>query len=176
MSRPTLSELKMLIWDSGEVLPVKMTALAILEHMTPSLLTVSFPRRRLAGMTGMSEATVERHFRRIERWIKIASTPGTPNTYTALATIEWDHSQPLMEFSHLEARVYRKAKIPAKLRAEVFARDRYACKHCGAEGDITNLRADHIKPESKGGETTLANLQTLCVSCNSKKGSREAVS
>lgn len=33
-------------------------------------------------------------------------------------------------------------------------------------------RADHIKPESWGGETSLDNLQTLCRSCNSKKNNR----
>ena len=45
----------------------------------------------------------------------------------------------------------------------------YRCKHCSTHLDLS---ADHIKPESWGGETTLDNLQTLCRSCNSKKSNR----
>jgi hypothetical protein len=36
--------------------------------------------------------------------------------------------------------------------------------------DISNLEADHIIPVSKGGETIMTNLQTLCKKCNRKKG------
>ncbi len=61
----------------------------------------------------------------------------------------------------------RKQVISQQLRTQVFERDAYRCKHCGTHKD---LRADHIHPESKGGTTTLDNLQTLCASCNSKKG------
>jgi 5-methylcytosine-specific restriction endonuclease McrA len=32
------------------------------------------------------------------------------------------------------------------------------------------LHVDHVTPWSKGGETTLANLQTLCNKCNLGKG------
>lgn len=62
----------------------------------------------------------------------------------------------------------RRPPVPAKLRKAVFARDG-KCMHCGA---TENFTADHIWPYSKGGETTMANLQTLCRSCNSRKGNR----
>jgi hypothetical protein len=68
-----------------------------------------------------------------------------------------------------ERNPYKKVVIPQWLRTEVFERDGYACKHCGVR---KHLRADHILPESKGGPTTLDNLQTLCRSCNSRKGGR----
>lgn len=61
----------------------------------------------------------------------------------------------------------KKKKISNKLRKQVFERDKYRCKHCETHLDLS---CDHIHPESKGGETTLENLQTLCRSCNSKKG------
>ena len=63
--------------------------------------------------------------------------------------------------------VQKKQSIGQRLRTQVFERDAYRCKHCGSH---QNLRADHIFPESKGGPTTLDNLQTLCQSCNSVKG------
>ena len=64
---------------------------------------------------------------------------------------------------------YTKKKITHELKKQVFERDEYRCKHCGTHLDLS---ADHIKPESWGGETTLENLQTLCRSCNSKKNNR----
>ncbi len=61
----------------------------------------------------------------------------------------------------------RKVKIPGKLKWIVWERDDFTCKACGIR---RNLSVDHIVPESKGGLTELNNLQTLCKSCNSKKG------
>lgn len=66
-----------------------------------------------------------------------------------------------------EKRHPKKAKLAGELRTQVFERDKYRCKHCGTH---LNLSVDHIIPESKGGESTLYNLQTLCRSCNSRKG------
>lgn len=62
---------------------------------------------------------------------------------------------------------YSKKKISQTLRTEVFERDLYRCLRCGTHKD---LRADHVVPESAGGETTIENLQTLCAPCNSWKG------
>lgn len=54
-------------------------------------------------------------------------------------------------------------------REKVFSRDSYTCVFCGATEDLT---LDHILPISKGGGNELSNLQTLCRSCNSRKGAR----
>nr|WP_256595410.1 MULTISPECIES: HNH endonuclease [Pseudomonas] len=63
----------------------------------------------------------------------------------------------------------KKKPIPASLRARVFARDGGVCLRCGCSAPA-RLRADHVIPESKGGVASMANLQTLCMSCNSWKG------
>lgn len=64
----------------------------------------------------------------------------------------------------------RKRRDPStRLRFEVLYRDKFTCRFCGAsptkDPSIT-LHIDHIIPWSKGGFTTLDNLQTLCSKCN----------
>ncbi len=60
-------------------------------------------------------------------------------------------------------------KINWRLRAQVLIRDGCVCRMCGTsplkDANVV-LHADHIWPWSKGGETTLENLQTLCHVCN----------
>ncbi len=62
---------------------------------------------------------------------------------------------------------YTKKKIGMKLRLEVYERDGFKCVTCGVQ---KNLTLDHIKPEILGGASTIENLQTMCKSCNSSKG------
>lgn len=62
---------------------------------------------------------------------------------------------------------YIKKTIPKDIRWAVWERDNFTCQECGAR---KNLSVDHIHPESRGGEATMENCQTLCKSCNSKKG------
>lgn len=62
-----------------------------------------------------------------------------------------------------------KIRISNELRWKVWEKDNFTCQICGSR---TNLSVDHIYPESAGGKTTLDNLQTLCRTCNSRKGAR----
>lgn len=62
---------------------------------------------------------------------------------------------------------FQKEKIPHDLRKAVFERDAYRCVSCSG---FHNLTLDHKTPESLGGKTTIGNLQTMCGSCNSRKG------
>lgn len=60
-------------------------------------------------------------------------------------------------------------KINWRLRAIVLIRDNCICGMCGAspakDPDVT-LHVDHIISWSRGGETEIANLRTLCSVCN----------
>lgn len=55
-------------------------------------------------------------------------------------------------------------------RWAVFKRDCYRCVKCTSEIDLT---IDHITPKSAGGSHCLANYQTLCRKCNSRKGGKK---
>lgn len=63
----------------------------------------------------------------------------------------------------------KKQKISATKRWAVWERDNFTCRSCGSR---KYLSVDHIIPESKGGDTNMDNLQTLCKRCNSKKGDK----
>lgn len=68
----------------------------------------------------------------------------------------------------------RTARDPSlRLRFKVLLRDNFTCCGCGkspATSVGTVLHVDHILPWSKGGETILENLRTLCSKCNLGKG------
>lgn len=66
----------------------------------------------------------------------------------------------------------RRAKATAATkphRATIFARDGHKCTICGS---VDRLVLDHITPIARGGSDSPENLQTLCWSCNSRKGAR----
>ncbi len=70
-----------------------------------------------------------------------------------------------------------KRAINDRLRWIIIKRDNFKCQHCGWSpakdtGD-RKLEVDHIIPWSKGGETILENLQTLCSKCNGGKSNLE---
>lgn len=59
--------------------------------------------------------------------------------------------------------------INLRTRFIVLSRDGFKCCACGsspAKNPAVELHIDHIIPWSKGGETTIDNLQTLCSKCN----------
>lgn len=63
-----------------------------------------------------------------------------------------------------------------RLRYRVMKRDHFSCVKCGrspARDKNVELHVDHIQPWSKGGETEIENLQTLCRVCNIGKGDLE---
>ncbi len=63
-------------------------------------------------------------------------------------------------------------KPSVRLRFQVLQRDNFTCRACGrspAREIGVILEVDHVLAWSRGGETILANLQTLCDRCNSGK-------
>jgi Homing endonuclease associated repeat/HNH endonuclease len=65
-------------------------------------------------------------------------------------------------------------RIPSRrLEMQVIVRGNFTCSFCKRQFPADELHIDHIKPWSKGGETTLENLQILCAEHNLVKGNME---
>jgi hypothetical protein len=56
-----------------------------------------------------------------------------------------------------------------RLRNEVL---KFYERRCFACGSTEDLRIDHVKPRSKGGNAAFENLQPLCEKCGNAKGNR----
>lgn len=66
--------------------------------------------------------------------------------------------------------------LSLSLRLKILNRDNFRCVFCGkspATDFGTKLHIDHIIPCSKGGTSSLENLQTLCNECNPEKSDFE---
>ena len=80
-------------------------------------------------------------------------------------------AQPLIKKEHRTSR-----NITARMRFKTYKRDNFKCCACGAspaKDPSVELHVDHILPWSRGGETIIENLQTLCSKCNLGKSDIE---
>lgn len=70
----------------------------------------------------------------------------------------------------------RDRTVPLNVRYDVMKRDGYRCRKCGADPSqdkSIRLEVDHVSPVSRGGKSTIDNLQTLCWACNQGKKDRD---
>ena len=71
----------------------------------------------------------------------------------------------------------QRALMTSRLRNLIKTRDNHTCRYCSvslaAEPHLL-LEVDHVIPLSKGGLSTLENLQTLCWRCNRTKSNKVA--
>lgn len=63
----------------------------------------------------------------------------------------------------------KRPHIPQEVVDAVYKRDGGRCVFCGS---TENLQLDHIVPFSKGGATSVENLQLLCQKCNLEKSNK----
>ncbi len=58
-----------------------------------------------------------------------------------------------------------------EVRALFFQHYGQPCRYCKKVLDVSNIVCDHIYPISMGGTSLISNLQIICKSCNTRKGS-----
>lgn len=125
------------------------------------------------GVSKYSLNTYARHFggwrNALQAFIEYVSDENTINTDRKEKLDESDESY--SDAQELISEKSRKTRrdINLRLRFRVMQRDNFKCCICGASpaNDPTVvLHIDHIIPWSKGGETIMENLQTLCSKCN----------
>jgi hypothetical protein len=63
----------------------------------------------------------------------------------------------------------RREALPERVRHEVWRRDHGRCVDCGSR---ERLEFDHIIPVSRGGSSTVRNVEIRCQTCNRSKGAR----
>lgn len=93
------------------------------------------------------------------------------NFVTSVNAQDDDHRKEIQNKLDIKPRKTSR-NINWRLRFKVMKRDNFRCQSCGrspATDLTTTLEVDHIIPWSRGGETTLDNLQTLCAKCNNGK-------
>ena len=61
--------------------------------------------------------------------------------------------------------------VSNRVRFEIFKRDNFRCKYCGATPEDGKLEVDHVVPRSSGGSDNRGNLVTACKKCNRGKSS-----
>ena len=92
------------------------------------------------------------------------------------AFVEWANREeieaPECEVSAIPAGRKTRRQPDLRLRFKVLRRDNFKCCLCGTSPALQPgivLEVDHKVPWSKGGETMIENLQTLCQVCNNGK-------
>lgn len=89
--------------------------------------------------------------------------------YVNSTEIKIDESEPTSDTTSDVANHITRRDINLRMRFIVMKRDNFKCCMCGRSPATTpglELHIDHIIPWSKGGETVIDNLQTLCSDCD----------
>jgi phage replication O-like protein O len=118
---------------------------------------------QLMALTGLSNKGVINGIKDgIERGTIIRYLSGQDYYYSVKFDNEYENK--------IIIKIYESKKtIPKNLRWEVLERDNFTCLNCGSRKRLT---IDHILAESMGGKMEISNLQTLCKTCNSQKGTK----
>lgn len=66
----------------------------------------------------------------------------------------------------------KKRPVVQFTRANIYARDEFACQYCGEAFEPEDLTFDHVIPVAQGGRRGWTNIVTACEPCNRRKASR----
>lgn len=100
----------------------------------------------------------------------------TPKSILNAHRAAWAKRNPLKCRVNKHIRRARKINAPGKFTASEFLAlcNFYGniCLCCWRSAGLVKLTADHVIPLSKGGSNDISNIQPLCGSCNSSKGTK----
>lgn len=68
--------------------------------------------------------------------------------------------------------IAKKKNVIRFSRANIFARDQFACQYCGRKRPKHELTLDHVVPVVQEGPKSWENIVTACIQCNQRKGGR----
>lgn len=83
--------------------------------------------------------------------------------------LEKEVRQELIDSGELFGDKTKRPRIPKEVVDAVWRKDGGRCVYCGS---TENIQLDHIIPFSKGGASTIENLQLLCQKCNIEKSNK----
>lgn len=83
---------------------------------------------------------------------------------------DWEEEQSARVELAASAEIDNRPSLWRRHATDVFERDGWSCRYCGALCDRPTL--DHVEPKSRGGSHDPDNLVTACGPCNSRKGAR----
>ena len=83
--------------------------------------------------------------------------------------LEKEVRQELIDSGELFGDKVERPRLSRETVDAIYRRDGGKCVYCGS---LENLQLDHIIPFSKGGATTLENMQLLCQKCNLEKSNK----
>ncbi len=118
---------------------------------------------KMGELSKFSAGTYEKRFgtwrKALEAFIKYINEDANPEEFDNIKSDNQDGCS-----SHKTSRA-----INLRIRFKVLQRDKFKCCSCGAspaKDPAVELHIDHKIPWSKGGESVIDNLQTLCSKCN----------
>lgn len=79
-----------------------------------------------------------------------------------------EYSRPTVILLNRYVRPRRRRRLSVSRRA-VLRRDGHRCAYCGDRAETV----DHVRPRSRGGDTSWSNLVACCSPCNSRKADHE---
>lgn len=163
----------------GKLSSVKAPAEGILDYLVPSFVAADFKSGFRILKVDANRAAIEEFEREREEEGRRRKAEALQAEKRRIAEnlkrkqekyeLEKIVRQELIDNGELFGDQPKRPPIPREVVDAVYRRDGGRCVYCGS---TENLQIDHIIPFSKGGATTIENLQLLCQKCNLEKSNK----